>query len=288
VTVELNVGGRVVRLTNPDREYFPGITKADVGQYFVAVGDGIMNAVRERPTTLERRSGDAPGKPFYQRRIPRGAPDWVETVHLPAHDDIPPADVVCPTELAVVAWLANLGVFTLHPWWVRRPRLDRPDQLWIDLDPQPGTGFGDAVRVALELRAVLAGHGLPLFPKTSGGRGLHLHVPIQPRWSHEEVHGARVALGREAVRRMPRQATMEWSKRNRGTRVYVDCNPPTVASAYSIRSDALVSAPVTWDELDDLDPRELNVRTMPHRFAGTGDLHRRDEAFGIEPLLELT
>jgi DNA ligase D-like protein (predicted polymerase) len=200
-------------------------------------------------------------------------------------------DAVCPTEIAVVAWAANLGTLTFHPWAVRRAHLDRPDQMWIDLDPQRGTAFRDAVRVALELRALLADLGVAGFPKTSGGRGAHVVVSIQPRWSIADVHRALIALGEELVRRMPRQATMERLKRDRGARVYVDCSPQTIASAYSVRptSRAMVSAPVTWEELTEVDPKDFDVRTMPRRFAAVGDVHAKlgEQRFGIEPLLEL-
>jgi DNA ligase D-like protein (predicted polymerase) len=304
LTVDGPHGARTVRVSHPERVYFPdlGVVKADVVRYFLSVGEGVLAALRERPVTLERWPAGvhpgsklsiwkgAQGEAFFQRRVPRGAPAWVETVRVPGPDGSI-IDAVCPTEIAVVGWAANLGTLTFHPWPVRRAHLDRPDQMWIDLDPQRDTTFGDAVRVALELRELLADLGIDGVPKTSGGRGAHVLVSIQPRWSFADVHRALIALGRELVRRMPRQATMERLKRDRGARVYVDCTPQTIASAYSVRptARAMVSAPVTWEELTVVDPKDFDVRTMPRRFAAVGDVHAElgDQRFGIEPLLEM-
>ena len=304
LTVDGPHGARTVRVSHPERVCFPelGVVKADIVRYFLSVGEGVLAALHERPVTLERWPAGvhpgsklsvwkgAPGDAFFQRRAPRGAPAWVETVRVTGPDGSV-IDAVCPTEIAVVAWAANLGTLTFHPWPVRRARLDRPDQMWIDLDPQRDTTFRDAVRVALELRALLADLGMAGFPKTSGGRGAHVVVSIQPRWSIADAHRALIALGEELVRRMPRQATMERLKRDRGARIYVDCSPQTIASAYSVRptSRAMVSAPVTWEELTEVDPTDFDVRTMPRRFAAVGDVHAKlgEQRFGIEPLLEL-
>jgi DNA ligase D-like protein (predicted polymerase) len=281
--IELEVGGRRVRVTNPDKVYFAerGITKGDVVRYFLSVGEGILAAVRDRPTMLERWPGGMAGSAIFQRRIATGVPDWVQTA----------ADGVYPTELAVVAWAASLGTLRFHPSPVRRPELACPDELRIDLDPQPGTGFREAVAVAAELRGLLAEHGLAGFPKTSGGRGVHVAVPILPRWTYADVARTQEALARELVRRMPRQATMVRRKRDRGERVYVDHGQFLVAAAYSIRptARATVSAPVTWDELETAEPEDFDVTTMPARFAALGDLQAglADDARSIEPLLEV-
>jgi DNA ligase D-like protein (predicted polymerase) len=259
---DLIVDGRAVRVTSPDRELLAGLTKRAALEYFLAVGDGILAALRGRPVMLERRRDE---EVFFQRRLPKGAPEWVTTVRLAEYD------AVCPEELAVVAWMVNLGTVTFHPWPVLRDALGRPDQLLIDLDPQAGTGFADAVLVARTVRSVLLEQGLDAVPKTSGGRGLHLIVPIEPRpW--REVQALREAIGHEAVARLPGLATMERLKRDRGARVYVDCGPQTVASAYSLRPGGLVSAPVTWEELDFVAPEDFDVTTMPGRFARVGDL----------------
>jgi DNA ligase D len=309
--VELQVGDRTVRVSNPDRPYFParGLTKLDLVQYFVSVGDGILGALRERPTTLERwprgvfdgarlsTRTDSSGDAFYQKRVPQGAPGYVETARI-AFPSGRTADEVCPTELAVVAWAANLGTVTFHPWPVTRADVESPDQLRIDLDPQPGTDFHDAVRVAPEVRAVLADMGLSGWPKTSGGRGVHIFVPIEPRWSFTQARRATIALGRELERRMPDLVTTKWWKEERGEKIFVDYNQMardrTIASAYSVRANprATVSAPVTWDELPDVDPDDFDVTTMPARFTAVGDLQAPLVAGAaprgsLEPLLEL-
>ncbi|MEQ4208703.1 non-homologous end-joining DNA ligase [Actinopolymorpha sp. B9G3] len=304
---EIEVGARTVRVSNPDKVYFPerGFTKRDIVHYFLSVGDGILGALRERPTTLERwpggvfegaklsTRGDNRGDAFYQKRIPKGAPEWVETVRI-TFPSGRPADEVCPTETAVIAWAANLGTLTFHPWPVRRPNVDHPDQIRIDLDPQPGTDFADAVRVAPQLRALLHELGMEGWPKTSGGRGLHVYVPIQAKWTFVETRRAVIALGRELERRLPDLVTMSWWKEERGERVFIDYNQMardrTIASAYSIRprSRAPVSAPLRWDELESVAPEDFDIVTMPERFATVGDLHAgvNEEAYAIDTLLE--
>jgi DNA ligase D len=304
---EIEVAARSVRVSNPDKVYFPerGFTKRDIVQYFLSVGDGILGALRERPTTLERwpggvfegaklsTRGDNRGDAFYQKRIPKGAPEWVETARI-AFPSGRPADEVCPTETAVIAWAANLGTLTFHPWPVRRPHVDHPDQIRIDLDPQPGTDFTDAARVAPHLRALLHELGMEGWPKTSGGRGLHVYVPIQPKWTFVEVRRAVIALGRELERRLPDQVTMSWWKEERGERVFIDYNQMardrTIASAHSIRPrpQAPVSAPLRWDELDRVMPDDFDIVTMPDRFAAVGDLHAgvNEQAYPIDTLLE--
>lgn len=306
--VELEVGGRTVKVSSPDRVCFPdrGLTKLDLVQYFLSVGDGILGALNERPTTLERwpkgyfdgaqlsTRQDHGGDAFYQKRIPKGAPSYVETARI-TFPSGRPADEVCPTELAVVAWAANIGTLTFHPWPVRRPHVDHPDQLRIDLDPQPGTDFADAVRAAGEVRALLHELGMEGFPKTSGGRGLHLYVPIEPSYDFIQARHALIALGREAARRAPDLVTVNWWKEERGERIFIDYNQMardrTIASAYSIRanSQARVSAPLRWEELGDVRPEDFDVTTMPSRFAEVGDLHAplREQAYDIAPLLEM-
>ncbi|GAA4420871.1 non-homologous end-joining DNA ligase [Actinokineospora soli] len=305
---EISVDGRTVRVSNPDKPYFAelGLTKRDVVTYFLSVGEGILGALRDRPTTLERWPGgvfegaklstraDHRGDAFYQKRVPKGAPDYVETARI-AFPSGRHADEVCPTELAVVAWAANLGTLTFHPWPVRRADVDHPDQIRIDLDPQPGTDFTDAVAMAHEARALLDELGMTGFPKTSGGRGVHLYVPIEPRWTFVEARRAVIAFGRELERRRPDRITTKWWKEERGERIFLDYNQMardrTIASAYSIRPTkrALVSAPLTWDELDDARPDDFSVLTMPKRFAEVGDLHAgvAEHAFALDALLEM-
>jgi DNA ligase D len=305
---ELTVGERTVRVTSPDKLYFPdvGLTKLDVVQYVVAVGDGIFSALRDRATTMERwpggyrpdvklsTRGDHHGDAFYQKRAPsKGMPDWVETVTI-TFPSGRTADEVCATELATVVWMANLGTLRYHPWPSRRPDTEKVDQLRIDLDPQPGTDFHDAVRAAYELRGVLDDAGLVGFPKTSGGRGVHVFVPVEPAYGFIEARHAVIALGRELSRRMPDHVTISWWKEERGERIFVDFNQMardrTIACAYSLRANAraTVSTPVTWNELTEVEPDDFDLRTVPQRFAEIGDPHASidDVAYDITPLLE--
>jgi DNA ligase D len=308
----VDAGGRDVRVSNPDRVIFPAtdhtraITKLDIVEYYVAVADGIMRALCRRPTTLERwPKGVYPGivlstrergggDAFYQKRIPRGAPEYVQTARI----QFPSgryADEVCPTEIAVVGWAAQMGTITFHPWPVRREDVDHPDELRIDLDPQPGTDFADAVRVAVEARVLLDELGYTGFPKTSGGRGVHIYVRIAPQWTFTEVRHAAIAFGRELARRLPGQVTTSWWKEERGRRIFVDYNQNardrTIASAYSVRPKpgAPVSAPLDWDELDSVAPEDFTVASMPARFAVLGDVHAAidEEAHSLQPLLDM-
>uniref|UniRef100_A0AAU3H5Z4 Non-homologous end-joining DNA ligase n=1 Tax=Streptomyces sp. NBC_01401 TaxID=2903854 RepID=A0AAU3H5Z4_9ACTN len=294
--MELDVDGRTVRLSNPDKVYFPekGYTKKDVAAYFQAVGPGILRALRERPTTLQRFVDGVEGDFFYQKRAPKNLPDWTPTARI----EFPSgrhADEMCPTELGAVLWAVNLGTLTFHPWPVRRADTDHPDELRIDLDPQPGTDYADAVRAARELRAVLDDHGLRGWPKTSGGRGIHVFVPLVPEWTFTQVRRSAIAVGRELERRMPDRVTTAWWKEERGERIFVDYNQTardrTIASAYSVRPfpHAPVSAPLRWEEIGDAEPRDFDLRTMPARYADVGDLHADmdDHAFRLDQVLEL-
>ena len=308
----VDADGRPVRVSNPGRVIFPAtattaeVTKLDIVEYYVAVGGGIMRALRSRPTTLERwPKGVHPGivlstrdrgggDAFYQKRIPKGAPEYVQTarIQFPSGRD---ADEVCPTELAVVAWAAQMGTITFHPWPVRRDDVDHPDELRLDFDPQPGTDFADAARVAAEARRLLAELGYVGFPKTSGGRGIHVYIRIEPRWTFTDVRHAAIAFGRELERRFPDQVTTKWWKEERGERIFIDYNQNardrTIASAYSIRPKpgAPVSAPLTWDELSEVAPEQFTVATMPARFAQRGDVHGAidDVAHSLQPLLDM-
>jgi DNA ligase D-like protein (predicted polymerase) len=305
--IELMVGERTVRVSNPDKPYFPevGLRKLDIVEYYLAVGEGILRALRDRPTTLERWPGGVvagatvstragfKGDAFYQKRVPAGAPDYVPTARI-SFPSGRTADEIAPSELAVIAWAANLGTITFHPWPVRADDVEHPDELRIDLDPQPGRDFGDAVVVAAALRELLAELGWTGWPKTSGGRGIHIYVRIERRWSFTDVRHAAIAIGRELERRLPGLVTTKWWKEERGETIFVDYNQNardrTIASAYSIRprSHAPVSAPVHWDELAEVDPRDLTVKTMPARFAALGDLHSAidDQAHDLTPVLE--
>jgi len=310
---EVQAGKRTVRITSPDRVVYeatdrtPAITKLMVAEYVATVGDALMRALRDRPTALERwpdgwREGmrlaagptDREGDGFYQKRAPKGAPDFVQTVEVrfPSGRS---AEEICPTEIAVPVWCVQMGTLTFHPWPVRRGDVDHPDELRIDLDPQPGTGFADAVRVAGVARELLEELGLRGFPKTSGNRGVHIYVRIRPEWTFEELRHAAIGFGRELERRDV-GVTTAWWKEERGERIFVDYNQNnrdrTIASAYSLRPrpGAPVSTPLTWEELAALDdPRDLNLLTVPRLLAQRGDAWAEidDVAHDLGPLLEL-
>ncbi|NYI04186.1 non-homologous end-joining DNA ligase [Allostreptomyces psammosilenae] len=293
---ELTVGGRAVRVTNPDKVYYPerGFTKLDVARYYAAVAEAALRVLRDRPTTLQRFPDGVDGEWFYQKRAPAKRPDWLATARI-SFPSGRYADELCPTEPAAVVWAANLGCLTFHPWPVRRDDVDHPDELRIDLDPQPGTDFSDAVRAALELRPLLAEYGLRGWPKTSGGRGVHVYVPILARWTFTEVRRALIALARELQARMPERVTSAWWKEERGSKVFVDYNQMardrTIASAYSLRARprATVSTPLRWEELDRVEPEDFDLLTVPGRLAELGDVHAdmAEHAFDLTPLLEL-
>jgi len=295
LTVDGPDGARVVRVSNPDKIYFPsrGITKRQVVEYYLSVAGPLLRALLARPTVLKRFPDGVTGEHFYQKRVPKGAPEWIETTRI----TFPSgrfADEVCPTEPAVLAWAANLGTLDFHPWPVRRTDVDRPDELRIDLDPQPGTDFADAVRVAGVVREVLDELGVVGYPKTSGGRGVHVLVRIRPEWEFAPVRRAVIALAREVERRVPTLATTKWWKEERGRRVFLDYNQAardrTVASAWSVRGTprATVSTPMTWDLLQEVDPDDFDLLTVPGWLAEHGDAHADIDAtaFGIQTLLD--
>lgn len=286
--IELDADGVAVRLSSPDKPYFPelGLTKLDVANYVVAVGGGLLAALRNRPTTLERWPGGVQpgttittsagrGAAFYQKKAPASMPEHVSTAKV-TYPSGRTAQQVTPNCLADLLWLVNLGTLRFHAWPVTAPETELVDQLRLDLDPQPGTGIAEARQVALELRGLLAELGLASFCKTSGGRGLHVYAPVEPIDFIDARHAA-IAIGRELARRMPAQVTVDWWKEERGERIFVDYNQMArdrlMASAYSIRPvpEALVSAPLDWDEVPDVDPREFTVATMPSRFQQIGD-----------------
>ncbi|MDQ0756575.1 non-homologous end-joining DNA ligase [Arthrobacter sp. B3I4] len=278
VTVEGPDGGRELRISSPSRLVWPeaGLTKLDLVHYMISVGGPFLAANGDRPITLQRFSGDVDGEQFFSKNPPKGAPDFVRSV-----------DVVYPSgrshpqlvidEIAAAVWAVQMNTVVFHPWASRAGNPDNPDQLRIDLDPQPGTDFKDAVPAARELRAVLAEAGLNAFIKTSGNRGLHVFAPIEPVHEFLEVRHAVIAAARELERRMPDQVTTAWWKEERGARVFIDFNQAnrdrTMAGAYSPRPlpAATVSCPLSWDELDGTDPGDFTVATVPGRLKSTGD-----------------
>jgi DNA ligase D len=277
--VELEVGERVVRVTNPDKIFFPerGETKLDLVNYYLSVGEGIVRTLYERPTQMRRFPGGIEGEQIYQKRVPEKRPDWIEVarVTFPSGRH---ADELCITEVAQVAWAANFGVVDFHPWPSRRAHVDNPDELRIDVDPQPGTSFADGKRVAGLVHEVLDEIGYVGWPKTSGNRGIHIACRIEPNWTFPEVRRCALAFARVVERRLPELVTTAWWKEERGERVFIDYNQNardrTIASAYSVRArrDAAVSAPVTWDELPDVETEDFTMATMPARFAELGDV----------------
>ena len=284
-------------ITNPDKVFFSarGETKLDLARYYVAVGRGALVGVYERPTVLKRFPDGAEGEFFYQKRVPaKGRPEWLETVTV-SFPSGRSAEELCPVDVAHVVWAVNLGCIDLNPWPVRRGDVDHPDELRVDLDPQPGVAFATVRHVALESRAVLDEHGLVAFPKTSGSRGMHLNVRIERRWSFTDVRRAALALARELERRRPDQATSAWWKEERGQRVFVDYNQNardrTVASAYSVRDnpEGRVSSPLDWDEVPDVEPADLTLATVPTRYATKGDPGAAidDHPCSLASLLEL-
>jgi DNA ligase D-like protein (predicted polymerase) len=297
--VDLEVGARTVRVTNPDKVYFPDaaggpVTKLEVVRYYLAVADGALRGAGGRPMALKRYPDGANGDWFFQKRAPASKPDWVRTVELSFPSGRTAHEVVVD-DPAGLAWVATLGCLDLNPHPVRADDLDHPDELRVDLDPVPGIEWPQIRRVALVVREALADAGLVGWPKTSGSRGIHVNVRIERRWTFPEVRRAALALARDVERRVPDLATSKWWKEERHG-VFIDYNQNakdrTVASAYSIRPlpDARVSTPLRWDEVPEVEPADFTLRTVPERFARIGDPHAGiDEAAGsLDGLLDLS
>jgi DNA ligase D len=297
---EIDVDGIAVRLTNPDKVYFPKLgskgTKRHLVDYYRAVASGgLLTALRDRPTHLQRFPDGIDGEEIYQKRVPERHPDYLQTcrVTFPSGRT---ADALKVTHPSAIVWAAQMGTITLHPWQVRCPDTDHPDELRIDLDPQPGTGFQQARAVAADvLRPLLDELGLIGFAKTSGGRGVHVYLRITTDWDFVEVRRAGIALAREVERRAPDAVTTSWWKEERGERLFIDFNQNardrTMASAYSARRTpiATVSTPLTWDELADADPDDYTIATVPDLLARRGDPMADMDATAqsIQPLLDM-
>ncbi|MFC5179684.1 non-homologous end-joining DNA ligase [Nocardioides taihuensis] len=293
--VEIEVDDRVVRVSNPDRVYFPesGATKLDLVEYYLAVGPGIVNALFERPCMLHRFPRGLAGDKVHQKRLPAGAPPWVETVrlHFPRWNRT--ADELCVTELGSVIWAVQMSTVEFHPWNSRRDDTEKPDEWRIDLDPGPLCDYAAVRRVAHVVHEVLDELGAVGFPKTSGSKGMHVYVRIPPDHGFQDVRRAAFAFAREVERRSPDVTTTWWTKDRDPHQLFVDYNQNardhTIAAAYSVRGlpDARVSTPIRWDEVDDADPRDFTIFSVPARFAELGDLHADidDHVFDIAPLL---
>ncbi|HEY7272646.1 MAG TPA: non-homologous end-joining DNA ligase [Actinoplanes sp.] len=294
--VEIEVGAHTVRVSNPDRVYFPeiGATKLDLVNYYLAVGDGIVRALRERPCMLHRFPDGLSGGKVHQKRVPHGAPPWLETVRVTFPRYGRHADELCVTKVADVIWAVQMSTVEFHPWNSRRADTERPDEWRIDLDPMPLCPFDRVQRVAGVAHEVLDELGITGYPKTSGGRGLHVYVRVKPDWGFADVRRAALAFAREVERRAPDDVTTTWWRKDRDPALlFVDYNQNardhTIASAYSLRgvARATVSTPITWDEVPDVHPDDFTIETVPDRFAARGDLHAGidDVAFSLEPLL---
>ena len=294
--VELEVDDKVVRISNPDRVYFPlrGETKLDLVEYYLAVGPGIVNALYERPCMLHRFPTGVTGEKVHQKRLSSGAPPWMETVrlHFPRWNRT--ADELCVTELAQVIWAVQMSTVEFHPWNSRRADTEIPDEWRIDLDPGPECDFGTVRLVADVAHEVLDELGATGFPKTSGGKGMHIYVRIRPDNGFKEVRRAALAFAREVERRAPDEVTTTWWRKDRDpAALFVDYNQNardhTIAAAYSVRGnpEATVSTPVRWNEVDDVEPTDCTIATVPARFAELGHLHADldDHVFDITPLL---
>jgi DNA ligase D-like protein (predicted polymerase) len=291
----LSIEGREIRVTHPDKSYFSKqtkLSKLDLVRYYLSVAPGALAGIQNRPIVLKRFVNGAEGEAFYQKRAPEGRPSWLQTVIL-SFPSGRTAEEVVVNDAAGLAWIVNLGCIELHPHPVRSRDLDHPDELRIDLDPGPGVDWSDVRTVALEVKALLEEVGLRGWPKTSGSRGMHVNVRIQPRWTFSEVRRAAIALSRAVERRAPSLATSKWWKEERHG-VFLDYNQNakdrTTCSAYSVRPlpDARVSTPLHWHEVPDCEPADFTVLTIPQRFAAIGDPHADMDAVpgSLEKLLE--
>ncbi len=294
-SLSLDVGGRSVTISNPDKVYFPeaGYTKLDLVRYYLAVGEGALRGVFRRPMVLKRFVNGATGEPFFQKRAPANLPEGIDTALITFPSGRSANLVVCD-EVADLAWVINLGCIDLNPWPVRADDVDHPDELRVDLDPTPEARFAEVREVALAVNEVLTDYGYHGFPKTSGSRGIHINVRIQPQWEFPQVRRAALALAREVERRIPGIATTAWWKEERHG-VFIDYNQNardrTVASAYSVRPtpDARVSCPLDWSEVPKAELGDFTIKTVPPRFKEIGDPSAAidDVAYSLEPLLEL-
>ncbi len=291
----VKVCGHELRVSSPGKVFFPerGVTKLDLVNYYVECEQAVVRHLRERPTVLKRWVDGVQGEPFFQKRVPDKAPEWLQTATVTFPSGRHARELV-PNDAAHLVWGVNLGVIDWNPWPVRRADLDHPDELRVDLDPCPGVPFGQVRDVAVGVREVLEEHGMRGFPKTSGSRGMHVYVRIEPEHGFEEVRRAALALAREVERQMPHRATSRWWKEEREG-VFIDYNQNardrTVASAYSVRAvaDARVSCPLDWEEVPDVDPAELSLETVPARLRERGDpaADIDEHPLRLESLLEL-
>jgi DNA ligase D len=296
-SVEVAAGHHTVRVSNPDRIYFPelGLTKLDLANYYLSVDDGIVRALRDRPCMMHRFPDGLAGEKVHQKRVPHGAPPWLQTVRITFPRYNRTADELCVQQIADVIWAVQMSTVEFHPWNSRRADTEKPDEWRIDLDPMPDCPFDRVRRVAGVAREVLDELGITGYPKTSGGRGLHVYVRIAPDWGFGDVRRAALAFAREVERRAPEDVTTTWWRKDRDPEaLFVDYNQNardhTIASAYSVRGNqrGTVSTPIAWDEIADVEPDDFTLQTVPARFARLGDLHATidDTAYPLDTLLE--
>ena len=292
----LDIAGRTVAVTSPDKVFFAehGETKLDLVRYYLAVAEPFLRASGGRPTLMQRFPGGAEGKSFFQKRVPESAPDWLETTIVSTPNGTTSRALVL-ADMAHVAWAVNLACLGFHVWPYLSDRPEATDELRLDLDPQPGVGFEEVREAAAEVRGLLDELGIAGYPKTTGNRGLHVYVRLEPRWDSYDVRRAAVAAARELERRRPELITAAWWKEERGARVFVDYNQnaphKTVFGAWSVRArpGAQVSAPVAWEEIEAIHPDELTITSVPERVEARGDPWQgmNDEPQSLEPLLAL-
>jgi DNA ligase D len=294
--VEMELAGRVVRVTSPGKVMFPerGETKLDLVRYYAAVEEPLMRAMQGRPVLMERYPNGVGASSFFQKRVPNDAPSWLETTIVSTPNGTRSRALVA-ADVAHIAWAANLGCLGFHVWPYRADDPEHADELRIDLDPQPGVGFDEARAAAHEVKALLDEHGVIGWPKTTGNRGIHVYVRLEPRWDSIQVRAGVVAIARELARRRPDLITDEWWKEGRGERVFIDFNQnaphKTIFGAWSVRArpGAQVSTPFSWDELDAVNPDPLTIAAVPDRVKSTGDpwAASLDEPQSLEPFLEM-
>ncbi len=276
--IELAIAGQAVRVTSPDKVYFTtrGETKLDLIEYYLSVADPLLEALGGRPTLMERFPDGASGKSFFQKRVPKGAPEWLHTTTVETPNGTP-SNALVLDDMAHVAWAVNMGCLGFHQWPYLADSPEITDELRIDLDPMPGTSFAMVRAAAIEVKALFDELKITALLKTSGSKGLHVYVPLEPRWDSIEVRAGAVAFARELERRFPKLLTAKWWKEERGERIFVDFNQnaphKTVFAAWSARSrvGAQVSTPLAWEEINHVDPDQLTIETVPARYADSGD-----------------
>jgi DNA ligase D len=292
----LEVSGREVKISSPDKVFFSerGETKLDLIEHYRRVEAPLLRTMGGRPTLLQRFPHGAEGSSFFQKRVPKSAPDWLETTVVRTPNGTT-SDALVAADLAHVVWAVNLGCLGFHPWPYLAADPEHTDELRLDLDPQPGNDFSDVRAAAVAARELLEEHGITAYPKTTGNRGIHVYVRLEPRWDSYQVRAAAVAVARELERRRPDLLTAAWWKEERGERVFVDFNQnaphKTVFGAWSVRArpGAQVSTPFAWDELEEIHPDDLTIATLPARFEQQGDpwLEMNDAPQSLEPLLAM-